>query len=395
MECFAEMRENDHRTFVDAREDKQLWGDQYRRKLADIRSVQQEIATVISGKLRGGLTSEEKTRLNKSSPVNADAYQLYLKGRYHANQTTAAGLNKSIEYFQQAIDKDPGYALAYAALADSYASLGGDWAYVSPLGSFPKAKAAAQKALELDDTLGEAHAALAYATYYADWNWTTAESEFRRAIVLNPNSALSHDRYAECLKMRGRLTESMAEAQKAQQLDPLSPEIVSQVANVYFFMRRYDDAIAQYQKALELNSNLAGVRAFMAWAFAMKHMYGQALAEYEKIADQDKSVLPENQIVANGLGWIYAISGRRSDALKIAKGFRDLASRGAYVDFYFPAEIYAGLDDKDEAFGLLQKGYEQHSPGILYLGTDVCWDGMRSDSRYTDLLRRIGLPQPK
>jgi serine/threonine protein kinase len=378
---------------VEAREDKQLWGEQYTRKLSDLSAVQQEIATTVSGKLRGSLTSEEETRLNKSPTTNADAYQLYLKGRYHANQTTAAGLNKSIEYLQQAIDKDPGYALAYAALADSYASLGGDWAYVSPLDSFPKAKAAAQKALELDDALGEAHAALAYATYYADWNWTIAESEFRRAILLNPNSALSHDRYAECLKMRGRLGESLAEAQRAQQLDPLSPEIVSQVANVYFFMRRYDDAIAQYQKALELNNNLAGVRAFMAWSYAMKHMYAQALSEYDKIADQDKSVSPENQIVASGLGWIYATSGRRADALNITKQFSDLSARGKYVDFYFPAGIYAGLNDKDEAFHLLEKGYDQHSAGILYLGVDVFWDAMRSDPRYIDLLRRIGLPQ--
>jgi eukaryotic-like serine/threonine-protein kinase len=380
---------------VDAREDKQLWGEQYSRKMADISSVQQEIATAVSGKLQGRLTSEEKTRLNKSSATNPEAYQLYLKGRYHANQTTAAGLNKSIEYFQQAIDKDPGYALAYAALADSYASLGGDWVYVSPVDSFPKAKAAAQKALALDDTLGEAHAALAYATYYADWDWPIAEREFRRALELNPNSALSHVRYAECLKMRRRLSESMVEAQKAQELDPLSPEIVQQVGNVYFFMRRYDDAITQYQKALELNSGLPGVRAFMAWAYALKHMHVQAFAEYEKIADQDKSVSPENQMVAGGLGWICAISGRRADALRIAKEFRDLSSRGAYVDFYFPAGIYAGLDDKDEAFRLLEKGYQEHSAAMLYLAVDPFWYGLHSDPRYPDLLRRMGLPQPE
>ncbi len=252
---------------VDARDDKQLWGEQYKRKLADITSVQQEIATAISGNLRVRLTSEEKTRLAKPSATNPEAYQLYLKGRYHANQTTAAGLKKSIDYFQQAIDKDPGYALAYAALADSYASLGGNWAYLSPVDSFPKAKAAAQKALELDDALGEAHAALAYAVYFADWNWASAEREFKRAIELNPNSALAHDRYSECLKTRLRLSESLAEGQKAQELDPLSPEIVSQVGNVYFFMRRYDDAIAQYQKTLELNPNLAGIRAFLAWSY--------------------------------------------------------------------------------------------------------------------------------
>src|SRR5438309_10167192 len=172
---------------------KQLWGEHYNRKVAGITSVQQEIATAVSGKLRGGLTSAEKTRLNKSSATNPEAYQLYLKGRYHANQTTAAGLKKSIEYFQQAIDIDPSYALAYSGLADSYSSLGGGWLYLSPSDSFPKAKAAAMKALELDDTLAEAHAALAYATFF-DWDWPSAEREFKRAIELNPNSALSHDR---------------------------------------------------------------------------------------------------------------------------------------------------------------------------------------------------------
>jgi len=248
---------------VEAREDKQLWGEQYSRKLADIHSVQQEIATAVSGNLRVRLTSEEKTRLNKSSATNPEAYQLYLKGRYHANQTTAAELKKSIEYFQQAIDKDSGYAPAYAGLADSYSLLGGGWQYLAPSDSFPKAKAAATKALELDNTLAEAHAALAYAVFFADWDWPTAEREFKRAIELNPNSALSHDHYAECLKTRLRFDERMAEAQRAQELDPLSPEIVSQVGHVYLFTRRYDESIAQYQKALDLNPNLPVVRALL------------------------------------------------------------------------------------------------------------------------------------
>ena len=379
---------------VDAREDKQLWGEQYSRKLADIHSVQQEIATAVSGNLRVRLTSEEKTRLNKSSATNPEAYQLYLKGRYHANQTTAAELKKGIEYFQQAIDKDPGYALAYAGLADSYSSLGGGWNYLSPSDSFPKAKAAATKALELDDTLAEAHAALAYAVFFADWDWPTAEREFKRAIELNPNSALSHDRYAECLKTRLRFGESMAEAQRAQELDPLSPEIVSQVGNVYLFTRRYDESIVQYHKALDLNPNLPVVRALLSWSYAMKGMYPQALAEYDKIADTDKAVAAENQFVASGLGWVYAVSGRRAEALKIAQELKDLSSR-TYVDFYQLGGIYAGLGDKDEAFRLLEKGYGQHSATMPWLGIDVFWYGMRSDPRYADLLRRIGLPQPE
>src|SRR2546425_10187380 len=368
---------------VDAREDKQLWGEQYSRKLADIHSVRQEIATAVSGNLQVRLTSEEKTRLNRSSATNPEAYQLYLKGRYHANQTTAAGLKKSIEYFQQAIDIDPGYALAYSGLADSYSSLGGGWLYLSPSDSFPKAKAAAMKALELDDTLAEAHAALAYATFF-DWDWPSAEREFKRAIELNPNSALSHERYAECLKTRLRFSESMAEAQRAHELDPLPPEIVSQLGTVYLFTRRYDESIVQYHKALDLNPNLPVVRALLSWSYAMKGMYPQALAEYDKIADTDKAVAAENQFVASNLGWVYAISGRRANALKIAQELKDLSSR-TYVDFYQLGGIYAGLGDKDEAFRLLEKAYAQHSATMPRLGIDVYWYGMRSDPRYAEL----------
>ncbi len=377
---------------VDAREDKQLWGEQYSRKIADASSVQQEIATAISGNLRVRLTSEEKNRLAKSSATNPEAYQLYLKGRYHANQTTAAEQKKAVEYFQQAIDKDPGYALAYAGLADSYAALGGDWNYLSPSDSFPKAKAAAMKALELDDTVGEAHAALAYAVFFADWDWPRTEIEFKRAIELTPNSELSHERYAEFLQARKRFSESLAEAQRAQELDPLSPEIVTAVGNIYLFTRRYDESIAQYHKALDLNPNLPAVRTLLSWAYVMKRMYPQALAEYDKVADQYKVVAAENQFVANGLGWVYAVSGRRADALKIAQELKNLSSR-TYVDFYPLGGIYAGLGDKDEAFRLLEKGYAQHSATMPWLGIDLFWYGMHSDPRYNDLLRRMGLPQ--
>jgi tetratricopeptide (TPR) repeat protein len=377
---------------VDAREDKQLWGEQYSRKLADIHSVQQEIATAVSGNLRLQLTSEEKTRLHKSSSANPEAYQLYLKGRYHANQATAAGLKKGIEYFQEAIDKDPGYALAYAGLADSYSALGGQWQYLAPSDSFPKAKAAARKAMELDDSLAEAHAALAYSVFFADWDWQSTEREFKRAIELSPNSALSHKGYAEYLETRARFNEGMVEAQRAQELDPLSPEIVSELGFAYLAQRRYDESIAQFQKALDLSPNAAVIRASLAWVYAMKRMYPQAIAEYDKIADQDKAVAAENNSVAGGLGWVYAVSGRQADALKMAQQFKDLSSH-AYVDFYAVAEIYAGLGDKDEAFRLLERAFQQHSPTMCFLGVDWFWYGMHSDPRYADLLRRMGLPQ--
>jgi tetratricopeptide (TPR) repeat protein len=331
--------------------------------------------------------------LSKPSVTNTEAYQLYLKGRYHANQATAVGLKKAIEYFEQAIDKDPGYALAYAGLADSYVALGGGAAYVSPREALPKAKAAATRALELDDTLAEAHAALGYAEFFSDWNWSSAEREFKRAIELNTNSAITHVRYSECLGTRERFEEAVAEGQRAQKLDPLSPLVLDQLGYAYLSARRYDDAIAQFQAALDLDPNAAIIHAELAWTYAAKRMYPQAIAEYEKIAEPDKAVTGETQTVASGLGWVSAVSGRRADALRLAREFKDLSSH-AYVDSYNIAAIYAGLGDTDEVFRWLEKGYEQRSSGMPYLTTDPFWYGVHSDPRYGDLLRRIGLPKP-
>jgi eukaryotic-like serine/threonine-protein kinase len=374
---------------VETREDKQLWGEQYSRKLADIISIQQEIATAVSGNLRVRLTSEDKTRLAKSSEINPEAYQFYMKGRYHANQATAAGLKKGIEYFQQAIDQDPNYALAYAGLADSYIGLGGGLIYQPPGETLPKAKAAAMKAVELDDTLAEAHASLADAVWLNDWDWPQAEREYKRAIELNPKSAISHKKYVVGLFCRARFDESIAEGERAQELDPLLP---TELPYAYLVARRYDESISRYQKELDLYPDIAWKRAELAWAYAMKGMHAQAIGEYDKIPEQAKVVAADNQLVASGLGWVYAVSGRRADALKIAKEFKDLSSH-AYVDFYQFATIYAGLGDKDEAFRLLEKAYEEHSSSMTFLAADPFWYSMRSDPRYADLLRRMGLPQ--
>jgi serine/threonine protein kinase/tetratricopeptide (TPR) repeat protein len=378
---------------VDTREDKQIWGEQYSRKPADIGSVQQEIASAISGNLRVRLTSEEKTRLGKPYSANAEAYQLYLKGRYHQNQTTAEGYRKGIEYFQQAIDKDPGYALAYAGLAGSYAGLGGGNAYASPRETLPKAKAAANKALELDETVGEAHAALGYAGFLSDWNWTKADREFRRAIELNPNNAISHAVYSEILGTQERFDESVAEGERAQKLDPLSPHALTALGYAYLSTHRYDEAITQFQSALELDPNAGNIRAQLAWAYGAKRMYPQAIAEYEKIPEPERAMTEENQTVTSGMGWLYAVSGRRADALKMVKEFKDLSSH-AYVDPYNIAVIYAGLGDKDEVFLWLEKGYEQRSSGMPYLTADPFWDGIHSDRRYVDLLRRMRSTRP-
>jgi tetratricopeptide (TPR) repeat protein len=192
--------------------------------------------------------------------------------------------------------------------------------------------------------------------------------------------------------MRGRFDESLAECQRAQELDPLSPGIASQLGYVHLLTRRYNESIAQFQKALELYPNAAVIRAELAWAYAMMGMYPQALAEYDKIADQDKAVAPENQLVADGLGWVYAVAGRKSEALRIAQQVKELSSH-AYVDSYQFATIYAGLPDKDEVFRLLEKGYKERSAAMSWLAVDPFWESVRSDPRYADLLRRIGLPQ--
>jgi TolB-like protein/Tfp pilus assembly protein PilF len=376
---------------VDAREDRHLWGEQYRRRLADTPSVQQEIATAISENLRLRLTGKQKERLATSLSTNPEAYRLYLKARYHANQTTATGFKKSIDYFQQAIEKDPGFALAYAGLADSYLDRSGGWLYLSPAESSANAKVAAMKALELDPTLAEAHAALAYAMFY-DWDWLAAEREFRRAIELNANNAASHERYAEYLVTRGRFDESLAEARQAEELDPVSLETLAEAGTVLLMNRRYDESIAQYQKALDLYPNASVIRALLGYAYALKQAYSQALAECDKIADQDKTATAQNQFVVALLGSVYALSGRRADALKIARELTQLSSQ-AYISFYGPGTIYAVLGDKDEAFRLLERAYKQKSTELPYLAVDPVLDGIRSDQRYANLLRRMGLPQ--
>jgi TolB-like protein/Tfp pilus assembly protein PilF/predicted Ser/Thr protein kinase len=377
---------------VDTREDKQLWGEQYSRKLADIASVQQEIASAISGNLRIQLTNEEKTRLNKSSAINAESYQLYLKGRFYWSRSTLEGLQKGIEYFEQAISKDPSNAQAYAGLAGCYNDLGGGLAYLPPKDNFLKAKAAATKALEIDDTLAEAHSELGWVKWEHDWDWSGAEKELKLAIDLKPSSAIAHFRYAEYLITMGRFDEGLAESRRAQDIDPLSARIVGALAYYYLAAHRYDDSVAQFKKAIDLDPHLAWFRAQLGWAYARKGMYAQAIAEHEKLSPQDYAVSPENQVVASGLGWVYGLAGRRNDALHILQRFNELSSR-SYVDFYQVGAIYAGLGDKDRAFESLEKGYDERSAGMAYIKADPFWDELRSDPRYADLLRRMGLRQ--
>lgn len=369
----------------------QLWGKRYTLPTTDISVLQSEITGDLASRLRPQLSGNEQQRLAKVGTRSADAYQLYLKGRFQADKATAVGLKESLNYYQQAIEKDPGYALAYAGIAEAYDELGSGSIYEPPKETLPKAEAAARKALALDDTLAEAHATLAYAEWFYNWDWPSAERDFRQAIQLNPNSSTAHRLYAKCLQTRGRFTESLDEVRRASVLDPLSPQTVGQLGYLYLTMGRYDDAIRELQKALNLYPNAPAHRIGLAWAYALKRNYSQALAQYDYIAEQDKAVTADNQLVVAELGWIYAMSGRQGEARKIAIELERLSSR-VYVDFYAVAQIYAGLGENDLAFESLQRAYEERSGNMPFLATDPFWYGMRSDVRFTKLLDRVGFP---
>ena len=374
---------------VDVEKGSQLWGTQYKRKRADVLTVQEEISRDISESLRLRLTGEEKQRLRKHSTENVEAYHLYLKGRYYSNKASLEGLKKSVDYFQQAIEKNPGNALAYAGLANSYGTLG-IFSYLQSKDAFPRAKAAALKALEIDGSLAEARAALGVAEYVYDWDWSGAESELRRAIELNPSSVDAHRTYTQYLTVRGRLDEGFAEGQRTLELDPLSPQVIGTMAYHSLAARRYDDSIAQYRKAMELDPGLESVHAQLSWAYGCKGNYAEAIAANEKAGTEVHPIPAENQLNAAGLGWVYALAGRRGDARKVIEQFKVLEAR-ADVDHYNVAVVYAGLGEKDRTFEALERAYAQRSGSLAFLNADPFFKDMRSDPRYEDLLHRIGL----
>src|SRR5438477_2461021 len=375
---------------VDAREDKQLWGEQYSRKVADIHIIQLEIATAISGNLRLHLSSEEKTRLAKSRTTNTEYYQLYSKGLYYANKASAEGLNQAVRYFQQSIEQDRSNAPAYAELAQSYADLG-TFAYAPPTEVLPKAIEAATKALALDDSLADAHAALGYAQFAYKMDWPAADAELKRAIEINPGSVDAHYDYAQYLATQGRFEESIAESRRAQELDPVSPRVIGLRGYYYLAAGRYDDSVAQFKKTLELDPTDPWLHCMLGWAYARQGAYAQAIGESEKTGAWVSPVTAENQFFAAGLGWIYALAGRRSDALTVLAQLKEL-DKHAFVDQYNVAMIYVGLGDRDKAFAALDRAYS-HSTSGVFLKSDPFWNGVSSDPRYVALLCRMGLPQ--
>lgn len=371
---------------VDARDKTQVWGEQYDRKMSDLLAIQHEIAREIVEKLKLKVSAAEKG-LAKHYTESNEAYQLYLKGRFYWDKRTPEALMKSIEYFNQAIEKDPSFALAYAGLADSYVVPS---SRIPPREAMPKAKAAAMRALELDETLAEAHASLGRVLASYDWDWTSAEKEYKRAIELNPRYAVAHQWYGGYLAVTGRSNEALAERKRAQELDPLSLIINAELGMAFYYARDYDQAIEQFEKTLELDQNFPPPRAFLPAAYEQKGMYNEAIAEFKKAL----SLRGINEVgfLRAGLGHIYAVSGKKSEARKLLAELKQLSEQG-YVPAPSIALIYAGLGEKDQALAWLEQGYEQRAFQMQWIKIEPRWDSLRSDPRFADLIRRMRFPQ--
>ncbi len=371
---------------VDARDNSHIWGEQYDRKLADVLAMQREIPVDIAEKLRLRLSGESKERLTKAYTSNTEAYQLYLKGRYSWEKWTLDGAKEAIGYFEAAIKKDPNYALAYAGLADAYLFGAGAGGGIPQKEAHRRGKDAATKALSLDPELGEAHAALALVLLYENWDLAGAEKEFKRALELNPSYGEGHHQYSHLLLLQGRISESFAETKKFLDLDPVSEAPIGHLAYHYFYARQYDEAIQQCKKDLQLYPDSPQIFT-LADAYYHKGMHREAVEEYAKAWAQRG--IPSNKI--DQAKKAFAQSGMKGFYLNwIARLKSKPQKEQDYVDI---GELYARLDEKDQAFEWLEKAYAEHSDGLLRLKEELGFDNLRSDPRYSDLLRRIGLPQ--
>ncbi len=369
---------------TDVGRDSQLWGESYSKKLADIQGIQEEISKSIAENLRIELSGKEQQQIAKKDTQNPEAYQLYLRGRYYWNQRTSEGVKKGLDYFEQAIQKDPGYGLAYAGVADSYVVGGGAYLNLSAKEARPKARAAALKALELDDSLAEAHTNLADTYLYYDWDFAKSDQEFQKAIALNPNYPTAHQWYSECLYVTGRFDQSIAEAKRALELDPGSVAINGSLGDAYFFARKFDLAIDQFKKTLKMDPNsLAGNRELF-WTYSQKGMYPEAVSEW-----QDITRLLGNAPLATAAGDAFHKGGWRA----FLKAELDWIQKNpqANVPAYLVARLYSLLGQTNDAFASLEKAYAAREGGIVCLKSDPVMDPLRPDPRFQDLLRRVNL----
>jgi serine/threonine-protein kinase len=371
---------------VDVATGTQLWSSQFDRKPGDIFTIQDEISNEISGKLRLQLTRAERKRLIKRHTEDAEAYRLYLQGRHHWNRWTEEGFYKAIGYFQQAADKDPAYALAYAGLADSYVLLGWN-SYLPPKDAFPKGKAAAMTALQLDPGLGEAHTPLAAVLWLYDWQWPEAETEFKRSLALNPTYPTANHWHAEFIMTMGRQIEAIAKMEESQQLDPLSLIISVAIGWAFYMARRYDQAIEQLLRTVELDPLYPVTYWILGLLYRITGSYDLAVTAGEKSVNLSGG----SPLMRAALAHTYGMSGRTSDALQVLDELTTL-TKHKYVAPHFFAGLHIGLGENDRAMEYLEKSYQEHSHWLIYLHIDPSMDALRNHPRFQELLRRVGLP---
>jgi len=368
---------------INARDGFHMWSQTFERELQGVFAVQDEITRAVVDALKIKLA----VALPAHKKPNTEGYDLYLKGRYFLNRKTHADAQRAIDYFGQALAKDPNDAMAYAGLSDSYSSLVFPLGAVAPREVMPKAKEAALRALAIDNGLGEAHASLAYITFFYDWDWAAAEKEFKRALELNPNNADTHHWYSHFLMGQGRIEESLTQSKRALELSPFDMLMNVHLSWHCLYARQYDQALDQIEKTIEMDKNFAQAYPWLGLIQEQKGRYPEAIAAFQKAIN----LFPGGSSIAEAeLAHTYAVSGNREAAQKIIDELQELA-KSKYISSFQIAAIYAGLGEKDQAFAALQKAFEERSDGLVNLNADQRFDSLRSDPRFKDLAHRIGL----
>jgi eukaryotic-like serine/threonine-protein kinase len=372
-------------SLVDGQNGNQIWGDQYDRKLSDIVRLQTDIAHEVARKLQARLSGADENRLARNNSVNAEAYQLYLKGRYHALKNNKPDLLTGISHYQRTIEIDPSYALAYVGLADAYRSPALD---IEPNVVLPKAKAAANKAVELDDQSSEAHAVLGWVNFWFDWDWKAADTQLKRALELDPRNAEAHSYYANLLSNMGRHSEAVAEAKLARDLDPVNLRINAIEGQCLIFAGQVDAGLDRLQQTLALDPNYLLAHNFMISGYIAKQMFPQA----EEAARKSVKIAPTNSTANSSLGYSLARAGKLTEARAVVDEMIR-ASSERYVSACAIALVFDGLGDQEKTFAWLERAFQEHDTRLIFLKADPKWSSLRSDPRFQEMVRRVGLPQ--
>jgi TolB-like protein/DNA-binding winged helix-turn-helix (wHTH) protein/Flp pilus assembly protein TadD len=375
-----------HAQLIRAATDEHIWAQEYQREYRSLLEVQEEVARSIAEQIEVSLTPEDRARLASAHPVDPEAHENYLKGRYYFNQRTADALNKSIASYQQAIVMDSGYALAYSGLADAYAMLGFRGGFPSK-DALSRAKAAALKAIELDNTLAEPHASLAFIAETHEWDWATAEREYRQALELNPGDARAHNWFAGYLMYVGRFDDGISEARRARDLDPLSLPINNALAGRLLAGSRYDEALQQVQKTLELDAHFAPAHQTLGWVYLHSGKQMEAIREFQNALQLSGTDDADLQL---DLGFVYAVTGKRDEARRILAKLEKLHEQGV-VPSGSLAILYGALGESNEAFAWLERAYEERDPQLTYIKAGRRFEPLRKDPRFAQLVHRVGL----